>query len=73
MAVVLYSHLLSLEEGGINFIRMVQRENVMQGRMLIAQPNCSASQDTSMSPSQRRSGQTCPILPCNTGEYFPAG
>lgn len=51
MEVVLYSHLLSLEEGGINFIYTVQSENVMQGRMLIAQPNCSASQDTSMCPS----------------------
>lgn len=51
MEVVLYSRLLSLEEGGINFIYTVQSENVMQGRMLIAQPNCSASQDTSMCPS----------------------
>lgn len=52
MEVVLYSHLLSLEEGGINSICMVQSENVMQGRMLKAQPNCSASQDTSMTLSQ---------------------
>lgn len=73
MEVVLYSRLLSLEEGGINSTRMVQSETVMQGRMLKAQPNCSASRETSVSPSQRRSGQICPILPCNTGEYFPAG
>lgn len=52
MEVVLYSHLLSLGERGINSKCMVQSENVMQGRILKAQPNCSASQDTSMSPSQ---------------------
>lgn len=64
MEVVLYSHVLSLEEGGIDSIQMVQSENVMQGRMLKAQPKRFASGDTSMSPSQRRSGQICPILPC---------
>lgn len=62
MEVVLYSHLLSLEEGGINSICMVQSENVMQGRMLKAQPNCSASRDTSMTPSEDQ-GKSAPFFP----------
>ena len=52
---------------------LVQSENDMQGKMLKAQPNCSASQDTSSAPRSEDRAKSAPILPCHTGGCSPGG